>query len=111
MQELWKTSLLYVWEQDGEVEGHPVWALIYYCLRCGDLAAAMQVVNQAQHQLGDFKMWFQEYMSSPDRRWDHLESCHALKAVPYSVYANIMYKQRVNMHRVLFDQPGSSYRE
>ncbi|XP_016320834.1 nuclear pore complex protein Nup93 isoform X1 [Sinocyclocheilus anshuiensis] len=54
--------------QDGEVEGHPVWALIYFCLRCGDLSAAMQVVNRAQHQLGDFKIWFQEYMNSPDRR-------------------------------------------
>ncbi|KAG9336956.1 hypothetical protein JZ751_029973 [Albula glossodonta] len=54
--------------QDGEVEGHPVWALIYYCLRCGDLSAAMQVVNRAQHQLGEFKNWFQEYMTSPDRR-------------------------------------------
>uniref|UniRef100_A0A3B3QJD7 Nuclear pore complex protein Nup93 n=1 Tax=Paramormyrops kingsleyae TaxID=1676925 RepID=A0A3B3QJD7_9TELE len=54
--------------QDGEVEGHPVWALIYYCLRCGDLAAAMKVVNRAQHQLGEFKHWFQEYMNSPDRR-------------------------------------------
>uniref|UniRef100_A0A8C5B6E0 Nuclear pore complex protein Nup93 n=1 Tax=Gadus morhua TaxID=8049 RepID=A0A8C5B6E0_GADMO len=54
--------------QDGEVEGHPVWAVIYYCLRCGDLNAAMQVVNRAQHQLGDFKAWFQEYMNSPDRR-------------------------------------------
>uniref|UniRef100_A0A3P9ISS5 Nuclear pore complex protein Nup93 n=2 Tax=Oryzias latipes TaxID=8090 RepID=A0A3P9ISS5_ORYLA len=54
--------------QDGEVEGHPVWAVIYYCLRCGDLNAAMQVVNRVQHQLGDFKTWFQEYMNSPDRR-------------------------------------------
>lgn len=54
--------------QDGEVEGHPVWAVIYYCLRCGDLNAAMQVVNRVQHQLGDFKSWFQEYMTSPDRR-------------------------------------------
>ncbi|KAI2653509.1 Nuclear pore complex protein Nup93 [Labeo rohita] len=54
--------------QDGEVEGHSVWALIYFCLRCGDLSAAMQVVNRAQHQLGDFKIWFQEYMNSPDRR-------------------------------------------
>uniref|UniRef100_A0A8C2Q353 Nuclear pore complex protein Nup93 n=1 Tax=Cyprinus carpio TaxID=7962 RepID=A0A8C2Q353_CYPCA len=54
--------------QDGEVEGHPVWALIYFCLRCGDLSATMQVVNRAQHQLGDFKIWFQEYMNSPDRR-------------------------------------------
>uniref|UniRef100_A0A672I828 Nuclear pore complex protein Nup93 n=1 Tax=Salarias fasciatus TaxID=181472 RepID=A0A672I828_SALFA len=54
--------------QDGEIEGHPVWAVIYYCLRCGDLNAAMQVVNRVQHQLGDFKSWFQEYMNSPDRR-------------------------------------------
>ena len=61
------------------MSGHSKWAnikrrkeatdgLIYYCLRCGDLSAAMQVVNRAQHQLGDFKTWFQEYMNSPDRR-------------------------------------------
>lgn len=55
--------------QDGEVEGHPVWALIYYCMRCGDLLAASQVVSLAQHQLGEFKAWFQEYMSSKDRRY------------------------------------------
>ncbi|KAJ7312147.1 hypothetical protein JRQ81_006491 [Phrynocephalus forsythii] len=54
--------------QDGEVEGHPVWALIYYCMRCGDLMAALQVVNRAQHQLGEFKSWFQEYMHSKDKR-------------------------------------------
>ncbi|XP_042196200.1 nuclear pore complex protein Nup93 isoform X1 [Callorhinchus milii] len=54
--------------QDGEVEGHPVWVLIYYCLRCGDLIAAMQVVNRAQHQLGEFKNWFQEYVQGNDRR-------------------------------------------
>uniref|UniRef100_H9GCT5 Nuclear pore complex protein Nup93 n=1 Tax=Anolis carolinensis TaxID=28377 RepID=H9GCT5_ANOCA len=54
--------------QDGEVEGHPVWALIYYCMRCGDLMAALQVVNRAQHQLGEFKSWFQEYLHNKDRR-------------------------------------------
>uniref|UniRef100_A0A7M4E2B2 Nuclear pore complex protein Nup93 n=1 Tax=Crocodylus porosus TaxID=8502 RepID=A0A7M4E2B2_CROPO len=54
--------------QDGEVEGHPVWALIYYCIRCGDLLAALHVVNRAQHQLGEFKTWFQEYMLSKDKR-------------------------------------------
>lgn len=54
--------------QDGEVEGCPVWALIYYCMRCGDLTAAMHVVKRAQHQLGEFKTWFQEYMHSKDRR-------------------------------------------
>lgn len=51
------------------MEGHPVWALIYYCMRCGDLLAASQVVNLAQHQLGEFKTWFQEYMNSKDRRY------------------------------------------
>ncbi|XP_050778726.1 nuclear pore complex protein Nup93 isoform X2 [Gopherus flavomarginatus] len=54
--------------QDGEVEGHPVWALIYYCMRCGDLIAALHVVNRAQHQLGEFKTWFQEYIHSKDKR-------------------------------------------
>ncbi|KAG2470057.1 NUP93 protein, partial [Polypterus senegalus] len=54
--------------QDGEVDGHPVWALIYYCMRCGDLVAAMQVVNKAHHQLGEFKNWFQEYINSNDKR-------------------------------------------
>lgn len=46
-----------------------MWALIYYCMRCGDLLAASQVVNRAQHQLGEFKTWFQEYMNSKDRRY------------------------------------------
>ncbi|XP_075045076.1 nuclear pore complex protein Nup93 isoform X2 [Mixophyes fleayi] len=54
--------------QDGELEGFPVWALIYYCLRCGDILAAQQVVNRVQHQLGEFKNWFQEYVHSNDRR-------------------------------------------
>ncbi|KAG8563193.1 hypothetical protein GDO81_015970 [Engystomops pustulosus] len=54
--------------QDGELEGYPVWALIYYCLRCGDILAAQQVVNRVQHQLGEFKNWFQEYVHSDDRR-------------------------------------------
>ncbi|XP_063801480.1 nuclear pore complex protein Nup93 [Pseudophryne corroboree] len=54
--------------QDGELEGYPVWALIYYCLRCGDIMAAQQVVNRVQHQLGEFKNWFQEYVHSNDRR-------------------------------------------
>lgn len=63
--------------QDGEVEGHPVWALIYYCMRCGDLLAASQVVSRAQHQLGEFKTWFQEYMNSKDRRYS--ECCALLQ--------------------------------
>ncbi|XP_077310846.1 nuclear pore complex protein Nup93 [Lithobates pipiens] len=53
--------------QDGELEGYPVWALIYYCLRCGDTSAAQQVVNRLQHQLGEFKNWFQEYVHNERR--------------------------------------------
>ncbi|CAH2324545.1 nuclear pore complex Nup93 isoform X1 [Pelobates cultripes] len=53
--------------QDGELDGYPVWALIYYCMRCGDLMAAQHVVNRAQHQLGEFKNWFQEYVKSEGR--------------------------------------------
>ena len=33
--------------QDDRVDGHPTWAMIYYCLRCGDLGAAQQVVKKA----------------------------------------------------------------
>ena len=29
--------------EDGLVDGVPVWPIIYYCLRCGDLKAAIQV--------------------------------------------------------------------
>lgn len=31
--------------QDGDVDGAPLWPLIYYCLRCGDPKAALQAVQ------------------------------------------------------------------
>ena len=34
------------------MEGQPVWAMIYYCLRCGDTDAAQHVVNRARYQTG-----------------------------------------------------------
>lgn len=33
--------------EDGLVEGQPVWALIYYCLRSGDTKAALYCAQQA----------------------------------------------------------------
>lgn len=33
--------------KDGLVEGHPVWAMLYYCIRCGDMVAARQVIDAA----------------------------------------------------------------
>ena len=54
--------------EDGLIEGrHPIWAMIYYCIRCGDLNAAWQVIQQAQQTLGDFKRFFQQYMKSDSR--------------------------------------------
>ncbi|KAL4234656.1 Nucleoporin nup93 [Mactra antiquata] len=54
--------------EDGSIDGHPTWAMIYYCLRCGDLNAARSVVQRAQHQLGDFPTFLQEYISNADHR-------------------------------------------
>merc|ERR1719187_2986596 len=31
----------------GLVDGVPVWAMIYYCLRCGDVTAALQAATAA----------------------------------------------------------------
>ena len=33
---------------DGKVAGHPTWAMLYYCLRCGDLEAAGEVIRNAK---------------------------------------------------------------
>ncbi|KAK2144899.1 hypothetical protein LSH36_721g01052 [Paralvinella palmiformis] len=54
--------------EDGTVENHPVWAMIYYCLRCGDLSAARQVMTPVQQHLEEFPRFFQEYMTSEDHR-------------------------------------------
>ncbi|XP_064611037.1 nuclear pore complex protein Nup93-like [Liolophura sinensis] len=55
--------------EDGTVEGHPVWAMLYYCLRCGDLKAAQQVVDKAPHNLGEhFPNFLQEYSSYEGHR-------------------------------------------
>ena len=55
--------------QDGEVDGHPVWALLYYCLRCGDVAAALTVARCAEAQLGEFLTWLQEYAQDDGKRY------------------------------------------
>ncbi|KAK6632192.1 hypothetical protein RUM44_007223 [Polyplax serrata] len=40
--------------EDGCIDGQPVWPLIYYCLRCGDVNAALQVALQAEGSLAEF---------------------------------------------------------
>uniref|UniRef100_A0A2C9L0J0 Nuclear pore protein n=1 Tax=Biomphalaria glabrata TaxID=6526 RepID=A0A2C9L0J0_BIOGL len=54
--------------EDGELDKQPVWALLFYCLRCGDLKAAKHVVDRAGNQLGDFPTYFNEYVNSVDHK-------------------------------------------
>jgi len=53
---------------DGLVDGVPVWALIYYCLRCGDIGAASEAARQAGPGLADIHSLLQELKSSADNR-------------------------------------------
>ena len=54
--------------EDGLVEGQPVWPFIYYCIRCGDLNAALTVAASASSALGDFVLSMKEFAAaaSPD---------------------------------------------
>lgn len=51
---------------DGKLDGHPVWALIYYCLRCGDRSAAVTISRQAEGNTGDMTSVLEEYAASAD---------------------------------------------
>jgi len=50
------------------VEGQPVWPFIYFCIRCGDLNAALTVAASASSALGDFVLCMKEFAAaaSPD---------------------------------------------
>lgn len=54
--------------EDGDIDGTPLWPLIYYCLRCGDPRAALQAVKHVPQHLGEFRDLFTEYMSSKEGR-------------------------------------------
>ena len=30
------------------MDGQPLWAIVYYCLRCGDLQAAIEAIGSVQ---------------------------------------------------------------
>ena len=42
----WKSIVLQL--QDGILDGQPVWALLFFCLRCGDLKAVKHVIDRAK---------------------------------------------------------------
>ena len=53
---------------DGLVEGVPVWPMIYYCLRSGDVAAALQAATAAGPALQDCITLLRELSTSHDQR-------------------------------------------
>lgn len=53
---------------DGLVDGVPVWAMIYYCLRCGDTSAAVQAARNAGAGLADTHTLLSELSASQDCR-------------------------------------------
>lgn len=54
--------------EDGDVDGTPLWPLIYYCLRCGDPKAALQAVKHVPQHLAEFRDFFVEYLNSKESR-------------------------------------------
>ncbi|CAB4067546.1 NUP93 [Lepeophtheirus salmonis] len=54
--------------EDGLVDGVPIWPLIYFCLRCGDLEAAIKAATSAGHGLGEMTKLLSEASNSSDRR-------------------------------------------
>lgn len=71
--------------EDGLVEGQPVWPFIYYCIRCGDLTAALTVAS-ASSALGDFVLCMKEFASA--------SSPEALAALSPSTASKLMLTYR-----------------
>lgn len=53
--------------EDGSVAGQPLWALVFYCMRCGNLQDALSALRNAQ-SCAEFAACLQEYIQSEDQR-------------------------------------------
>uniref|UniRef100_H2ZQU5 Nuclear pore protein n=1 Tax=Ciona savignyi TaxID=51511 RepID=H2ZQU5_CIOSA len=54
--------------EDGDIDGAPLWAVIFYCMRCGDFDAAVEVVKHHEHIIPEFSAWIQEYVRDGAKR-------------------------------------------
>ena len=54
--------------EDGLVDGVPVWPMIFYCLRCGDLKSAVMAASKAGPGLSEVAQLLSEMSSSGDGR-------------------------------------------
>lgn len=52
--------------QDGFVDGRPLWPMVYYCLRCGDLPSAVKCLQGTEHR--DIIQALEERMYRPEQR-------------------------------------------
>lgn len=50
------------------VEDRPLWPLVYYCLRAGDLKAALHCLNQCGTAFQEFRSALEEASQDPDHR-------------------------------------------
>uniref|UniRef100_A0A1X7VWE9 Nuclear pore protein n=1 Tax=Amphimedon queenslandica TaxID=400682 RepID=A0A1X7VWE9_AMPQE len=50
--------------EDELVDGQPLWAIVFYCMRCGDLEAARSVLGSHY----DVAQYLEEYQNTPDYR-------------------------------------------
>ncbi|KHJ46742.1 nucleoporin interacting component [Trichuris suis] len=73
--------------EDVLINGHPVWAVIYCCLRCGDREAAVAAADDAGPALADFKEVLKEF---PDENLTHLSGETVLKL-------RLMYQRTVRL--------------
>ncbi|EDS25850.1 nuclear pore complex protein Nup93 [Culex quinquefasciatus] len=54
--------------QDGHVDGKPLWPMVYYCLRCGDIASALKCMQMAGPGHDDFIAVLEEKCRNPGQK-------------------------------------------
>ncbi|XP_055389893.1 nuclear pore complex protein Nup93-1 [Condylostylus longicornis] len=54
--------------QDGLIEGKPLWPMIYYCLRCGDIAAALKCMQMSCAGQEDFMQALEDKLHKPEQK-------------------------------------------
>jgi hypothetical protein len=51
------------------VDGFPIWAQIYYCMRCGNWQTALEIAKSVPDaRIGNFPVYLTEFMNSEDGR-------------------------------------------
>lgn len=52
--------------QDGLVDGRPLWPMVYYCLRCGDVQSALRCLINSEHR--DIVQALEDKLHKPEQR-------------------------------------------